>query len=239
MRTNTYFLAAFVLFLTTYPTSSLAVNWGDFRPEHCSLTGKRQYSSRLWNIVGSWEEACANTPATINGKTYKALCKNEGIGGMWGKFDVDDASCPRWGEWKREECETIPGKKGLKARRYSARLWDAPKATSWQAACVDEPVVIDKYELLGPHMCTGAGDIALAKAIAKGVIKGGAALGGAALTDGVDAGATLEALGEIASEVTDYFKSSGGEVNKNEDLRKNWYEAWGVVWIPEQGCGLP
>ncbi|WP_426749780.1 hypothetical protein [Myxococcus sp. Y35] len=75
-------------------TDGKSANWGEFRKDSCSAVGKRQYSAILWNINGSWEEACTKTPATINGKYFArpTRCKNTGTN-MWGEFDVPDASC--------------------------------------------------------------------------------------------------------------------------------------------------
>lgn len=68
--------------------------WGEFKKDNCSAVGKRQYSAILWNINGSWEEACKKTPATINGKRFSspARCKKT-ASNMWGEFDVPDSSC--------------------------------------------------------------------------------------------------------------------------------------------------
>ena len=70
-------------------------HWGEFKKDKCSAVGKRQYSAILWDISGSWEEACKKTPANINGKHFAgpARCRNT-ASNMWGEFDVPDDSCP-------------------------------------------------------------------------------------------------------------------------------------------------
>ena len=243
----------FAFIVTLYATDSIAAGpfWLDparkgpgFKADHCIGIGLRQYSAILWDIPWgqSWENTCAATKATVNGQDFPkpSRCKNT-AGHMWGEFDVKDESCPRWGAWRKEACEPIPGSKGLKARRYSARLWDAPPpaAATWQAACAAEPVVIDdKHKPLpGPHMCAGAGNIALTKAVVSGALKGGSALAG-----GVDVGAAAEAASAVASEVVDYLDKEDAQSSLDTnviDMRTKWHELWGVVWIPESGCGLP
>jgi hypothetical protein len=221
-------------------------HWGDFKKDHCTAIGKRQYSSILWGIPAgkSWERTCDVTPATVNGQEFPkpSRCVNTNVN-MWGEFDVNDESCPHWGEWKREACETIPGDKGLKARRYSALLLEPPKGATWQAACVAEPVVIGTYKLPGPHMCSGAGNIELTKAVLSGVVKGGLALGGGFVgnVSTVDkAEGVVTAASEISSEVKVYLDNQQVQsAASNEDMRNKWYQMWGVVWLPDSECGLP
>lgn len=71
--------------------------WDRPKKDYCVAKGKRQYSSILRDIPGSlnWEVACRITPETINGQQFDrpTRCSNEGLGGMWGEFDVNDASC--------------------------------------------------------------------------------------------------------------------------------------------------
>lgn len=212
---------------------------GKFKKDHCTFIGKRQYSAILWDIPWgqSWEKTCEATPATVNGQYFSkpSRCVNT-AGHMWGEFDVNDESCPRWGEWRKEACETIPGTKGLKARRYSARLWDAPPPAggTWQAACADEPVVIGSDKLPGPQMCAGAGDIALTKAVVSGALKGGAALVG-----GVDIGAAADSLSAVTSEVINYLEKEDAQSSLDTnviDMRTKWQQLWGVVWLPDSTC---
>lgn len=59
--------------------------------------GKRTYAARLWNIPSgkSWEEACQETSASVNGKRYGTpdTCVNRGAFGIVGKWSVADPSC--------------------------------------------------------------------------------------------------------------------------------------------------
>ncbi|HET9451879.1 MAG TPA: membrane dipeptidase, partial [Aggregicoccus sp.] len=70
--------------------------WGDFAKDHCSDSGKRQYSAILWDIPPntSWESACAQMPATVQGKWFARplRCVNTGTN-MWGEFEVEDSVC--------------------------------------------------------------------------------------------------------------------------------------------------
>jgi hypothetical protein len=92
-----------------------AVNWGDFRPAHCTKKGcintegegcgRRRYSAILWNPPWgtSWYDACYNTPATIGTYNQKDGYLEFTFSGahnctrqwfrMWGEFDVPDSTC--------------------------------------------------------------------------------------------------------------------------------------------------
>jgi hypothetical protein len=76
---------------------SAAIHWGSFKRDHCTGTGKRQYSSILWSIPWgqSWERACAVTPGQPPGLASPRppnRCANTGFS-MWGEWDVPDTSC--------------------------------------------------------------------------------------------------------------------------------------------------
>lgn len=246
LTTSIKVLCAFIVTLCATDSIAAGPFWLDplrkgpgFKKDQCIGIGQRQYSAILWDIPWgqSWENTCAAMPATVNGQFFPvpSRCKNT-AGHMWGEFDVNDKSCPRWGEWRKEECETVPDSNGLKARRYSARLWDAPPpaAATWQAACAAEPVVIGTYNRPGPQMCAGAGNIALIKAVVSGALKGGAALAG-----GVDVGAAADAASAVASEVMDYLEKEDAQsaLDTNVvDMRTKWQELWGVVWVPDSTC---
>src|SRR5690349_2237151 len=100
-------------------------HWGGFDKGKCVAVGKRQWSARLWDIPPglSWESACSNMPASIQGQyfSFPTSCVDKGTGGEWGEFDLNDASCTispaqHWGEFEGHGC--VGGK-----RRFSARLW--------------------------------------------------------------------------------------------------------------------
>ncbi len=94
-----------VFAVTLFTTNAQAANWGSFQDDGCVCEGFRQYSAILWNIPwgASWEQACANQPATIDGQYFSSptRCVNNGFN-MWGQFEVADVSCsstsadPRW-----------------------------------------------------------------------------------------------------------------------------------------------
>jgi hypothetical protein len=75
--------------------------WGEFSKGSCVGPGLREYAAILWDIKDrSWEDACAEMPATINGKYFARpnRCFKKRLGeiafNMWGYFNVPDASCP-------------------------------------------------------------------------------------------------------------------------------------------------
>ncbi|MFD1792196.1 hypothetical protein ACFSE0_11165 [Ochrobactrum teleogrylli] len=65
----------------------------------CNPSGQsRRYEARLWDITGSWEDACNAMPFIIKGKYFPkpSACFNHGgIAGEFGYFDVHDATCPK------------------------------------------------------------------------------------------------------------------------------------------------
>ncbi len=125
------------LFLLAFSClSAEAANWGDFKRDDCRGYRTRQYSSRLWNIWGSWENACAAQSATINGQYFArpTRCVNVGAAGMWGEWDLVDDSCKaNWGALAANNCVTNTH------RQYSARLWNVPSGQSWEDACNSTP----------------------------------------------------------------------------------------------------
>jgi GH18 family chitinase len=113
--------------------------WGEFKADNCTGYGLRQYSARLWDIQGSWEDACHNAPAVIKGQRFDKpnRCVNKGISGMWGEFDVNDISCiPHWGEFKKDHST------GDGLHQYSSRLWDIPSELDWEQAASQTPATI-------------------------------------------------------------------------------------------------
>ena len=130
--------ATFIACIVPPMTAAAAPRWGAFQRDACVAVGKRQYSSRLWGVQGDAMRACRASGATVQRQRFgrPTRCVNHGIGGVWGEFDVNDASCkPRWGALKRDACV----KTGV--RQYSARLWDIP-GKDWAAACRTSPVTI-------------------------------------------------------------------------------------------------
>ncbi|WP_257461520.1 hypothetical protein [Archangium lipolyticum] len=147
MKTNPLSLLAVVALTVVVPWPALAdPYWGEFKKDNCTAIGKRQYSAIIWNVIGPWETACVNTPATINGKRAYALrCKK--TTNMWGEFEVADSSCtPRWGEFSKGSC------KGAGLREYSAILWDI-KDRSWEDACAEMPATINGRSFARPARC--------------------------------------------------------------------------------------
>ncbi|WNG43734.1 hypothetical protein F0U60_06220 [Archangium minus] len=80
--------------------SSCTPRWGEFSKGSCKGPGLREYSAILWDIKDrSWEDACNQMPATINGQSFArpTRCFKRALPGiplnMWGQFDVPDKSC--------------------------------------------------------------------------------------------------------------------------------------------------
>lgn len=146
------------------------MHWGDFKNDGCSRAtpGTEQFSSRLWGIPRgkSWEEACKNAPAVINGVRMQrpTRCKNQGASGMWGEFDVPSARCggrtpatttttAHWGPLKNDGCSKVtPG-----STTYSARLWDIPASQSWEDACQAKAVTLPDGTTKKPTRCINQG----------------------------------------------------------------------------------
>jgi microsomal dipeptidase-like Zn-dependent dipeptidase len=133
------------------PDASCRPTWGSFQRDACRVKGVRQYSSILWNIPDGypWEAACAETGATVAGKTFSSpsRCVNNGLN-MWGQFDVEDPTCnPSWGELKDDGCV------GLRQRRYSAVLWGVLPGDSWEAACAQTPNTVAGRYFAQPSAC--------------------------------------------------------------------------------------
>ncbi|QRW23671.1 chitinase [Rhizoctonia solani] len=69
-------------------------HWGSLTDEGCKSDGYRQWSSKLLDISGSWEEACANHPAVIKDTYFlKPTSCDKSVFGIWGKFWVPDDKC--------------------------------------------------------------------------------------------------------------------------------------------------
>lgn len=149
-------VSAFVLAVVILsPVAAQAERWGDFQKEACVAIGKRQYSSRLWDIPWgkSWEEACKNMPAptTINGIPFsgqKRCVKDAFSTGIWGQFDVPDPSCPHWGPFTNE-C----AKDKDNVRYYYAALMDIPSGISWEQTCQNFPANVAGRHFDKPAFC--------------------------------------------------------------------------------------
>jgi len=72
-----------------------AANWGAFAVDDVCVQGQRKWFAQLHNILGDWNAACLNTPATVNGVYFArpTNCVNKGVGGEWGEFYVPDPTC--------------------------------------------------------------------------------------------------------------------------------------------------
>lgn len=113
-----------------------AANWGSISAGVCKSSNMRTYSAILWDIPWgqSWEDACANQSATINGQYFSrpTRCVNTGTN-MWGEWDVVDSTCPHWSSvsW---------GCYGEGVDMAWAVLRDVPLDQSGYEACAAEPI---------------------------------------------------------------------------------------------------
>jgi hypothetical protein len=128
--------------------------WGEFRADHCTGYGLRQYSARLWDIQGSWEDACDNAPAVIKRQRFDKpnRCVNKGVSGIWGEFDVNDISCiPYWGDFRKDHST------GDGLHQYSSRLWDLRSELDWEEAAKQTPATIKGQYFSQPTRVKQAG----------------------------------------------------------------------------------
>jgi len=125
--------------------------WNPFKEDQCVNLDKRQYSAQLIVPAGlSWEVSCVATGASIESQVVAKpdRCKNMGLAGMWGEFDVTDTTCrPRWGEFKRDRCT------GTRTRQYSAILWDIPPTLSWERTCQLTAATVAGQDFSKPGRC--------------------------------------------------------------------------------------
>ncbi|KAJ3505091.1 hypothetical protein NLJ89_g7596 [Agrocybe chaxingu] len=75
--------------------SSCSGKWGDLKDNGCADTlGKREYSSKLFDIIGSWEDACAVRDHEVEDEYFSKPTKCEKhITGIWGVFEAQDSTC--------------------------------------------------------------------------------------------------------------------------------------------------
>jgi hypothetical protein len=125
--------------------------WEPFRREHCE--GRlRKYSAKILD-TGSmrFEDACAQTPATVNGVHFRTPTRCEtSIFGSWGVFLVPDPQCaggplPYWDLLEDKGCQG--GK-----RLYSAKILRTGNQR-WEDACYGTPQTIDGRRYDRPTRC--------------------------------------------------------------------------------------
>ncbi len=142
--------------------ASCAPRWGAFKKDDCVRRGYRQYSSRIWEAGANPMQTCARTPATINGQRIAApaRCKSAVDGGVWGEFDVPDASCPFWGN-ETGQAGLVKGDcAAVEIRKYYARLWDIEAGADWFGACHAETANVVGITT-GPSRCVNKGPLGM------------------------------------------------------------------------------
>jgi hypothetical protein len=142
--------------------SSCAARWGDFKKDRCVATGYRQWSSRLWDAGSNAAETCSRTKAVVSGQAFDrpSRCKDLGAGGVWGEFDVRDASCPFWGNELGKPGLVRGGCSAVNIRKYYARLWDIADGVDWNTACHAESASIGGRSG-GPSRCVNKGPLGM------------------------------------------------------------------------------
>ncbi len=128
--------------------NSCKAQWGSFQRGACTAIGKRKYSAQILNVPPgqTWENACAATPAKVQGQSFAtpSRCRNTGVTGEWGEFDVADSSCQaHWGSFQRSECNK---------REYSAQLI-VPDGLSWETTCAATPATVAGQTFRSPTRC--------------------------------------------------------------------------------------
>src|SRR2546426_2571055 len=132
------------------PDNSCKAQWGSFQRGACTTIGKRKYSAQVLNVPPgqTWENACATTPANVQGQSFAtpSKCSNTGVTGEWGEFDVNDNTCQaHWGNFQ-SKCTTT-GK-----REYSAQL-SVPDGLSWEATCAATSATVGGQSFRSPTRC--------------------------------------------------------------------------------------
>jgi hypothetical protein len=226
----------FALVVTLFATDSTAaeMHWGDFKKDHCTSTGTRQYSAILWDIPWgqSWDDACKAKPATVKGHTFSAPSRCKNTGNMWGEFDVPDSSCgTKWGDWRKERCVSftqVNGPNVLGYRQYASVLWDIPAGADWIGMCQKTPVTLtvdgSSKNFPTPHVCALADSDHVTHAVTTGIVIGITVA--AAVATGGPGGAVGPAIAPFALGISK-------EVAKHNPLN-----VWGNVFIPDNTCNV-
>jgi len=123
-----------------FSISLSAQSWGAPKKDRCIRSGIATYSAKLASDGGkSWEQAARTTSIRILGVNQGTpdRISNQGLGGMWGEWDIKDPSClPKWGAPKRDGCI------GNGRAKYSARL-ASTAGMSWDAAAKSTSIRIN------------------------------------------------------------------------------------------------
>ncbi|WP_373548806.1 hypothetical protein [Haliscomenobacter sp.] len=130
----------YLLCAILFSFSLSAQSWGAPKKDRCIGSGRATYSARLANDAGKgWENAAKTTSIVINGVNQGTpkRTSNQGLGGMWGEWDIDDKSClPIWGAPKKDRCI------GNGIATYSARL-ASDAGLGWDIAAKSTTIVIN------------------------------------------------------------------------------------------------
>ncbi|KAG6849230.1 hypothetical protein H0H93_010298 [Arthromyces matolae] len=78
------------------PYKACGGHWGTLKDEGCSdEPGFRRWGAQLLDITADWTDACTTHDATVKDEyfTNPTECKNSGLSGEWGYFEVMDSTC--------------------------------------------------------------------------------------------------------------------------------------------------
>lgn len=140
--------------------SACVAHWDTPKDDGCRQRGVRKYSAILRDIPRhvNGTIACNATSLTLAGQHFAKpnRCSDQGVGGVWGEFDVADVNCPFWGNAAREKNKFIDkGCQGKNIRTYAARLWDTAPGTDWDKECKAKWAIVKKHPFYSPTRCVG------------------------------------------------------------------------------------
>jgi hypothetical protein len=144
--------------------STCHARWGPVKRDACVRLGVRQYSARLFDIPGrNWRQACSGQALSLGAgrSQLPTRCKDLGVGGMWGEFEVPDESCPYWGN-EAGKAGTVRGEcVAIDVRKHYARLWDMPAGADWGQACRTEAQRVAGHATPRPSSCVWKGPLGM------------------------------------------------------------------------------
>ncbi len=129
-------------------------NWGDFKINKCMSRGKSQQASVLWNILGSWEDACNRQDATLNGKYFSKPSRCITNTNEWGEFDdVPDSRCDT--NWDNSKWEQIEGcvEPGIAKYKNDLIFQHDSIKDIYNEVCKQTPGNIGSFQFSGADSC--------------------------------------------------------------------------------------
>ncbi len=118
----------------------------------CSKRGAREWNAIITgsHYTGDWVAACNVSRAQIGSATWPSRSCGWNAGRVWGKFDVEDASCiPRWTGPSSAGCSYV-GK-----RSYVANLTGT---SDFPTDCQNTPNTVNGIQFAHPSRCIANGE---------------------------------------------------------------------------------